>query len=192
MEKEFDLRVVAHAKDYIDDLARGINPLTKGELAETDIVNNVKISRCLFYVSDVLSEVIENGGIKTPKKVKKIPFALEGVDLSRFEFIEKPLNVSDLVGKINDLRPENMSKLKITAVTDWLVDLKLLEVLIFNDKTRKFPTPTGEKMGIIKEERTGPHGSYSVVLYTEKAQRFIVDNLSAVIDGGYNATKSKE
>ena len=30
---------------------------------EDDVINNVRISRCLFYVSDVLRQVIENGGV---------------------------------------------------------------------------------------------------------------------------------
>ena len=40
-----DINLVSHAKDYIDDLARGINPLTKEDVNEQDVINNVKISR---------------------------------------------------------------------------------------------------------------------------------------------------
>lgn len=42
------------AKDCIDSLANGLNPLDGTPVPEQDIVNNVKISRCLFFVSNVL------------------------------------------------------------------------------------------------------------------------------------------
>ena len=70
-----ELEIMQHAKDYVDKLAQGIDPLTGQEVPENDVINNVRISRCLFYVSDVLRQVIENGGIqvKTVKNNKKRP-----------------------------------------------------------------------------------------------------------------------
>jgi len=43
-----ELEKIAYAKSYIEKLANGINPLTNQEVPESDIINNVKISRCLF------------------------------------------------------------------------------------------------------------------------------------------------
>ena len=42
------------AKDWILKLANGINPLDGSIIPDGDIVNNVHISRCLFYVSELL------------------------------------------------------------------------------------------------------------------------------------------
>ena len=53
-----ELEIMQHAKGYLDKLAKGIDPLTDREVPENDIINNVRISRCLFYVSDVLRQVI--------------------------------------------------------------------------------------------------------------------------------------
>ena len=187
-----DIKLVEHAKDYIDDLAKGINPFTKEEVNDEDIINNVKISRCLFFVSEVLEEVIKNGGAgKAPRKPKKEPFNPDAVDLSGYVFSDIPVNISDIASQINSFRPENMSRLKVTALTDWLVDMKLLEITIYRDKTRKYPTAQGNAMGITKEERMGIHGLYSVVLYDEAAQRLIVDNLSGIVEQGYNNTKKR-
>ena len=67
-----DLEVMQRAKTYIDKLANGINPLDDTTLLGNDIVNNVRISRCLFYVSDVLRQVIENGGLRNLQKASYI------------------------------------------------------------------------------------------------------------------------
>lgn len=47
------------AKYYIDCLANGVNPLDGTAVPEQDVVNHVKVSRCLFYVSDILRKQIE-------------------------------------------------------------------------------------------------------------------------------------
>ena len=57
-----DQEIMQRAKLYIDKLANGINPLTDEPLREDDIVNNVRISRCLFYVSGVLEKVTTRVG----------------------------------------------------------------------------------------------------------------------------------
>ena len=186
-----DIKLVQHAKDYIDAMARGVHPLTGQEIPEADTLNNIKISRCLYYVSDVLGEVIENGGVSKPQKGKKEPFDETKIDVSQIKYSKSPKNVSDLVTQINELRPENMVKFKITAITDWLVDIGMLEILTFNDKNRKLPTAKGLSMGIVKEERTGLYGTYQAVLYDENAQHFIIDNLPAIIQGGYNGKRKR-
>lgn len=63
------------AKAYIDQLANGINPIDGTCVADSDVINNVRISRCLFYVSDILKRVIDNGGSISKKKVAKGPFS---------------------------------------------------------------------------------------------------------------------
>ena len=47
------------AQDWVRKLANGINPLTGNAVKEDDVVNNVHISRCLFYVAELLSKHTE-------------------------------------------------------------------------------------------------------------------------------------
>lgn len=186
-----DVKLVSHAKDYIDDLARGINPFSKEEVDDNDIINNVKISRCFFYVSDVLGEVIAGGGIKKSQKPKQEPFDLQKLDLDNYEYLIEPITISVIARKINELKPENMEKLKVTAITNWLVDINMLSVVQVHGKNHKRPTANGEGVGITMEQRDGQYGPYYVVLYNESAQHFIIDNLTAIIDGGYNERQKK-
>lgn len=43
-----ELEKIAYAKMFIDKLANGINPLDDQEIQDTDIVNNIRVSRCFF------------------------------------------------------------------------------------------------------------------------------------------------
>ena len=73
-----EMEMLARAKMYMDKLANGINPITDEEVAEDDAVNNVRLSRCFFYVADVLQKVIENGG--TEKKRRCFPASFQKTD----------------------------------------------------------------------------------------------------------------
>lgn len=40
-----ELETIAHAKSYLEKMANGINPLTGEAVPETDLINQVRISR---------------------------------------------------------------------------------------------------------------------------------------------------
>jgi len=178
-----ELETMARAKMYIEKLANGINPLTNTELPADDIVNNVRISRCFFYIADVLGQVLDNGGIQKKASTRKEPFFLTPEQISAFEISRTPVSVSDFVEKINNVIDINsMKKLKTTSITNWLVDIEMLEVIeLPTGKTRKSPTIKGNSIGIITETRFGHYGEYTIVLYNDNAQQFIMDNIDAVI-----------
>ncbi len=178
-----ELEKIEYAKNFIDKLAIGLNPIDNSPIPEGEVANNVRISRCFSYVSDILKQVIDNGGVTPVKKprVKKVPFALTSEQYECLTVSDVPLGVSDMIDHINSLiDTETMKKLTTRSITNWLVEIGVLEVVQMpNGKNRKLPTQTGYGMGIITEERQGQYGPYTVVLYTATAQRFIYDNIDA-------------
>ena len=58
-----ELETMQRAKIYLDKLARGVDPISNQEVPEDTVLNNVRICRCLHYVSGVLEQVIANGGV---------------------------------------------------------------------------------------------------------------------------------
>lgn len=179
-----ELEIIKHAKGYLDKLANGINPLDDSILPDTDVVNQVRISRCLFYVSDLLRQLIEQGGLTTAKKEKKQPFSITVEERDRFAFSETPIPVSEIAKRINDaVSNENMKKLGYRAITGWLISVGLLREQTFSDgRKKKYPTETGNNVGIFMEERSGQNGPYQVILYTEAAQHFLIDNIDAILE----------
>lgn len=147
-----DLEIMQHAKEYLDKLARGIDPLTGREVPEGEIINNVRISRCLFYVSDVLRQVIENGGIqvKSVKSSAKAPFALSFEGRARYPFGDWPATVSVIAQRLNELVDlSTMQKLKTTSITAFLMQSGLLfEEESPNGSKNKRPTEAGKSLGI--------------------------------------------
>jgi hypothetical protein len=179
-----ELEIMRHAKDYLDKLARGIDPLTGREVPEGEIINNVRISRCLFYVSDVLRQVIENGGIqaRAVKKSEKAPFALSFEERARYPFGDWPATASVIAQRLNGLVDLNaVQKLKITSITAFLMQSGLLyEEVSPGGQRNKRPTEAGQALGISTAQRMGQNGEYTAVVYSREAQQFVLDNLDAI------------
>lgn len=178
-----ELEKIAYAKSYIDKLANGINPIDDQPAAQSDIINNVRLSRCLFYVSDILRQVIDAGGVKSPKKPSRVPFAITQDKLAEFAFSDSPIPVSEITKRINALINTDMMKpISYKYITTWLINIgALFEETDASGKAKKLPTEDGEKLGITAEMRTSPYGNYRVVLYNRDAQQFVIDNIDAII-----------
>lgn len=177
-----EIEKMEYAKLFIDKLANGINPIDDTEIKDDDVVNNVRLSRCFFYVSDVLRQVIENGGI-SKKKSGWIQFDLSAEQLSKFSYSDTPIPISEIARRLNSLiTDENMRKISHRDLTNWLMSVGMLcEQTTYDGKTARRPTEQGTKAGISVETRTGKSDEYTLTVYNKDAQAFIVDNLEAVV-----------
>lgn len=177
-----ELEKMQRAKMYIDKLANGINPIDDTPAADSDIINNVRLSRCLFYVSDVLRQVIDNHGVIGKSKSSKKAFSLSAESISKFSFSTTPIPVSEITKRFNALADlDAYYKLKHTAITSWLIEIGALESKGTTDgRSITRPTEQGKELGISTEKRTGMNGEYVVVVYNKEAQQFIVDNIEAI------------
>lgn len=178
-----EIEKIAYAKGFLDALAEGVNPLDGTALPESDIVNNVRISRCLFYVSDVLRQVIENGGTERRSSSRE-PFRISAEQLANFSFSEMPITVSEIAKRVSALVPEGSTKkMSASAINKWLLKIGALEESQNEyGRSTKLPTEEGQKLGIIMDNRQGPGGNYYVSVYSRKAQEFIIDNFEAILD----------
>ena len=180
-----ELETLQRAKMYLDKMANGIDPLSDQPAPDSDCINQVRISRCLFYVSDILRKLIENGGvIEKASKAKKIPFDITQDELLNYDFDGGPIPITEVTRKINSLvDSESMTKLKYSSITAFLIRCGFLEeVNSDNGRTAKRPTADGNLIGITSEERMGRNGIYHVTVYNAEAQKFILDNIETIIE----------
>lgn len=188
-----ELEKMQRAKMYIDKMANGINPIDDAPAADSDMINNVRLSRCLFYVSDILRQVIENNGVIGKVKSSKKAFFLSADSINNFSFSETPIPVSEITKRLNDLVDlEVCYKLKHSTITNWLISIGALEIRELADgRNTKRPTEQGQMLGISSEKRTGMNGEYVVVVYSKDAQQFILDNIEAIVTNISNISTKK-
>jgi len=190
MPNEID--VLIRAKEYMDKLANGLNPLTDEEIADDNLLNNVRLTRCFFYVSGVLQKVIDNGGevsriVKSKSSTAHLPpLCLTDEQKAQIQINERPILISNFTKAVNELVLEGMRPLKTKAITDFLLQDGYLKIDTYTDKNGKekssrIPTPSGERAGISTEWMNGANGMFLGTLYNAGAQRLIIDNLDEII-----------
>ncbi len=183
------------AKKYIDYLARGFNPLDESPVSNDDVVRNIRISKCLLYVSEVLDEVIEKGiGEKRvyynrESKPTKEEFNISYEDRERFVFSSRAMTVSEIAGGISELvDAEKVKPLKATVINEWLLRNGFLYEEERIGKKHKLPTEEGKSIGINEVEIISQAGiPYKRVTHSIESQRFIIDNLDSIIE--YNSVR---
>lgn len=183
-----ELEKLQYTKSFIDKLANGINPLTGENIPENELLNNIRISRCLFYVSNILNELcLEWSSGKSKDKstqTKKKPFHISNEAMQSFEYSCDGLYIGDIAAKLNSIIDANTTKkISYKAITNWLIQQQYLYMYTMdNGKKCKRPTQAGIELGISEELRTSKNGKYYVLVYNVNAQKYIVTSCNTIIE----------
>lgn len=180
-----DLEKLDVAIKYMQRIADGKNPVNNLPAEDDSVLNNPNVIRCMFFVKEILEEVQRNGGRIGRKEKKKTKQEFPVEVLSGFEYKED-LHISGFADQINKMIDTDVyKKLSYGAVTKWLkANDFLVEVVDNGNKTVNRPTEKGEKLGLYSERRASMYGrDYTVVLYNQRAQEFIVNNMEAILNG---------
>ena len=184
-----ELEKIEYTKGFIDKLANGINPLDDTPIPDGDLTNHVRLSRCFFYVSDILRRIIENGGITAPevrttrqKQTEKQDFVLSEEARATLQASDDPVSVSEIAKRLNELiDQETTKKISAAKINQWLLEQGFLKTIkLANNKQRKTPTHHGSEIGIFIEETVGRYGKYIAVLFSPSAQQFVYDHIDII------------
>ncbi len=187
-----ELDTMKHAKEYIDKLANGIDPFTDKPVPDDEIINNVKLSRCFFYISGILEKVIENGGKVTSEKTvevikpqKRGAVVITDEARAAFKCFINEVSLSTFTDMINKYLDSDVSvKLKSTAIADWLMVIGMLDrEALPSGRFKRVPTDSALSEGIRLNEYLTPGGfpRYAIML-SPAAQQFILDNIDAIAE----------
>ena len=181
-----EIETLKRAKMYMEKLARGINPIDDSQIPDNEVTNNVRLSRCFLYISDVLTNIIQKEENNSKKKRKKRAFLISQEQILKYEYVKQPISIQDFASKINELIDTTVMKgLSANRIIKWLISIQLVCEEYNSSTNRKIRKPTrmGTEIGITSDRRISQNGyEYFVLLLDEQAQRFVVDNLNGVIE----------
>lgn len=181
---EVDMNKLDKAILYLQRIADGNNPVNNMPAEDDAVLNNPNVIRCMFYVKDILEEVKRNGGKIVASKARansKLPYPKE--KLADFTYEEDKV-ISKFAEQLNkDIDKEKYKTISYNTITKWLKAENFLGEVQVDGHTASRPTRKGEDIGIYTEDRVNQRGqSYVSVLYGQKAQDYIVKNISAIIE----------
>lgn len=169
-------------------LGSGKDPSTNLVFSEDTILNSQIIRKYNNKVAEILYEVIRTSEWAKREqninlKNRKLEFYLNDEAKNSFKFSKTPISISALVYSLNGIAELYMKKLRATDITSWLLSQGYLEQREMENGNRyKVATSRGNELGIINEQHQNDYGNiYSVNLYDENAQRFVVDNLNSIL-----------
>lgn len=177
-----ELETMQRAKMYLDKLAQGIDPITDREIPEDSALSNARLARCFFYVSGVLGQVIANGGT-VGQRVRTLEFSLTPEQLRRVELSPYPVRITEFTEALYRVVDNpDMKKLSAGKVTEWLTAKGFMVKETGPDgKSHRIPTEMGRSLGLSTQLRQSRDGEYLAVYYSPEAQRFLLDNLGAIM-----------
>ena len=166
-------------------LEAGKEPTTNLKFSQDTILNSKAIKQYNHKVAELLGKIIyaaERSEKNVDLKMKKLGFCLSEEGKATFEYSKIPVSISELVYSLNGKAEAYMKKLRAVDITSWLLKQGYLEQReMENGNKYKVATELGNRLGIINETKVNSYGNrYSVNLYNEAAQKFIVDNLDKI------------
>lgn len=185
-----------YTKAFIDKLANGINPIDNSIIPENDLFNNVKISRCMHYISSLLDKMIKSLDIESNNTNKNTignkPISLSIDDLKSFVFSETPKPVNYITKQLNNfLKIKGMIRLHQRNIKDYMLKLGYLEFQEnqYGVSTAR-PSQRGIELGLGLATIENSRGDSIAITYNTNAQRFILDNINEIAKlrnaGNYN------
>ena len=171
-----EMKLLRKSKLYIDALAQGINPFT-GEYTNDSILSEEKLKNCFDYVSYVLGEVIEKGGLKNVRRKKIGTFVLTKEESEKIKYSVEPIGINNVAAMINEVIDLDKSD-KITGMqlSGMLLEMGYLSQV--PGTKQKCINERSAELGINTVNRVALNGSeYTQILYGIDAQKFIVSKL---------------
>lgn len=176
-----ELETLQRAKRYIDDMANGINPITGETAGDNDTLNNVRVCRCLMYVSEVLEKVIAHGGTDFKRSTSSSSpkaYTITPEQAAMIEITDEAVGISEFSKRIAAVLGEDVKSPSGVVLAKWLEQHGYLVFCELDGSRGRVPTPEGEALGIYTVEGTNLEGRvYKKVMYPRSAQKWIVDNL---------------
>ena len=180
-----NMKVLKHARHYISSMANGINPLNGEYAPPQDTISQERIQKCCAYITEILDKLIENGGTFN---AEKIPFAITPNQCMSVQISTTPIGINDLTKRINAVTPKNMTGISAAKITGWLAENGYLTIetsksLKETTTTRKVTNNRSRELGItsVKAIRKSTGEIYEQLLYSDTAQKFILNNMDKII-----------
>lgn len=171
------------AKFYLEQLCQGTDPVS-GKPADDDTLKNERIIRCFCYIEELLENAIKDGNrTSKPSHRSKAAFYLTKEEQAALKPLPEECVVSELVAMINQsVNDANRKKLQARWINNWLVEQGYLRNAA-NSAGRNYRelTARSAEIGISSRTGQGAFGAYTIVVYSQQAQRFILEHLQDII-----------
>ena len=116
-----ELETMQRAQMYLNKLAQGVDPISNQAVPADSALNQARLAKCFRYVSEVLGQVIANGGV-VGQRVKTMDFAITPQQLAGVPVTSYPVRITELTDALYQAAGNpDMKKPNVNKFTEWLM-----------------------------------------------------------------------
>jgi hypothetical protein len=176
-----ELEKMEKAKAVLMKIAKGVDPLTGEQIKEDSFLNNPKIIRCFYFVTEILDNVINAAYSKSSKSTC---FIITPEQKSRVTFPEGKIGVNEFSRYVNMCIDLNVSK-RLTGVE---INRRLKKMGVLSEKVN----PATGKMRTITNDSSINYGfetlkksfngvEYDMVVMNDEGKKYLLDNIEDIM-----------
>lgn len=170
-----DTQKLKETKGLIEKLANGVNPITNTPIQDESILNNPKIVRSFYFLTDYIEIQIEQKKFPIKKPTK---FVITHEQLEKVVLPIGEIGINEIAKAINKVIDQQVSK-KVTGqmINKKLKELGILSEMVAEDgKTNTITNENSEGYGIESVARNFNGREYQKIVYNEVGKEFLLDN----------------
>lgn len=183
-------RMMYRAKSYLDEMRRGLDPVSKQPVPEDSVIRQEKLIACFGFLSELLDELLSEASSQALSAAEpamaKAPFALRREQLAQVKLSYAPIAVSTFVSHINGVVDKRTTKaIRGKDITGWLCEKGLLEertVPVTRDEKEYLPSRYADGLGLLAVKKDGESGQperYALKL-DRQGQIFLLDHIEDI------------
>ncbi len=168
-----DTQKLLETKGLIEKLANGVNPVTGTPIQDESFLNNPKILRSFYFLTDYIPTQIEQ---KTFSPRKPTKFLITDEQIENIALPPGKIGINEFAKAINRVIDPQVSK----KVTGQMINKKLKELGILSEsvdaegKVNTITNENSEGYGIESVTKTFNGREYQKVVYNEVGKEFLL------------------
>ena len=186
---------IYRAKNYMDDMRQGIDPVSKLPVPDDSVIRQEKVINCFTFISGLLDEMLNSveceqdsasDVLQEGSKMKKASFHLTNSQIRQIKTSSSPLAVSTFIRRINAVvDKQSTESIHAKDIHGWLTAKGFLverSVQIIKEEKEYIPAANASAIGvvdIIKQRDNGQPDHHSIKL-TQIGQQFVLDNIGEI------------
>ncbi|HCF50851.1 MAG TPA: hypothetical protein DER60_11250 [Syntrophomonas sp.] len=185
MTMHADKEKIANAIKILNKMANGLNPVSGEKLDENCFLHDPRMIRCLFFVQNVLNQVVKGEAAGRGK----MEFSITAEEKDRIEFPDGLIGVNAFARCVNNVIDLSRSR-KITGmeINKQLKQMGILsEELLEDGKKRTKINENSHQYGIETMRKNYNGVEYDMVCFNDAGKQFLLDHLEEIA-----AAKAKE
>ena len=163
---------IEEIQSSLEELANGVNPFTGEAAKEGDVLNDVRVSRCLFAASDLLKQLVSS---QYKYGTKRHRFEYDEELNANIPISSEPITMSKFLANVR------LAYGKETKFTYYDLLPFLLEKGLFTrnpeGRPKLYASEKGKEHGLENVRREGRYGGHWQTIFHEEGQRYVIELL---------------